>query len=130
MVEYRNKSGNFESFLPGSGLIVYRIDTTVNGNSNGPPDEVYIYRPGGTISVNGTSNNANFSASVGRTAINDSTNPVDFLQNGGIGGLKISNVTNADTTISFNVSFPLPCSPPAVQATAFSSSAITNFSME
>ncbi len=130
MVEYRNKSGTYESLLPGSGLIVYRIDTTINGNSNGPPDEVYLYRPGGTISVNGTTTIAHYSASVGRTAINDTTNPVDFLQSGGIGGLKIFNVTNADTTISFNVSFPSPCSPPTVQATTFSSSALTSFSMK
>ncbi|MFZ4401871.1 MAG: M6 family metalloprotease domain-containing protein [Bacteroidales bacterium] len=130
MLEYRNKSGTFESNLPGSGLIVYRIDTSVNGNANGPPDEVYLYRPGGTVTVNGNTNSAHFSSNDGRTAINDTTNPVCFLQNGGIGGLNISNITNADTTISFNVSFPLPCTPPTVQANTFISSAITNNSMK
>jgi len=129
MLEYRNKSGTFESSIPGSGLIVYRIDTTLNGNSNGPPDAVYLYRPGGTILVNGNTNSAHFSSNVGRTAINDSTNPSCFLQNGGIGGLNITNVTNADTTISFNVTFPLPCIPPTIQASTFTSSAISNFSM-
>lgn len=129
MVEYRNKSGLLETNIPASGLIVYRIDTTIKGNSNGPPDEVYIYRPDGTNTVNGNLNLANFSSSYGRTSINDSTNPSCFLQTGGIGGLNLSNVTDIDTTISFDITFPLPCNPPSNQATTFTSSAITSSSM-
>ena len=108
MVEYRNKSGTFETNIPGSGLIVYRIDTRVSGNSNGPPDEVYVYRPGGTTTVNGSPNNAFFSSAAGRTAINDATDPSSFLQNGSAGGLRISNVTAAGATISFTVTLPDP----------------------
>lgn len=50
VVEYRRKTGTFESSLPGEGLLVYRINTSRDGqgNAQGPPDEVYIYRPGGT----------------------------------------------------------------------------------
>lgn len=70
MVEYRKKSG-WDEKLPGSGLIVYRINTAANaknpeqaivkycsnrnrgrlthcGNMFGPSDEVYIFRPGVT----------------------------------------------------------------------------------
>jgi M6 family metalloprotease-like protein len=129
MVEYRYKAGIYESNIPGSGLIVYRIDTTIKGNSNGPPDEVYIYRPGGNMTVNGTLNNANFTSLYGRTSINDTTDPYCFLQTGGIGGLNLSNVTGIDTTISFDITFPLPCNPPSNQATTFTSSAITSSSM-
>ncbi|MFZ4402284.1 MAG: M6 family metalloprotease domain-containing protein, partial [Bacteroidales bacterium] len=130
MIEYRNKSGTFESNIPGSGLIVYRIDESVStGNRNGPPDEVYVFRPNGTISSNGTPSNAFFSSTVGRTAINDTTNPKCFLQNGTKGGINISNVSTAGTTISFNVTFPPPCNSPAIQASAFTSSALTNNSM-
>ncbi len=125
MVEYRNKTGTFESNIPGSGLIVYRIDTNENGNSNGPPDEVYVYRPGGTTTANGNPYSAHFSSSVGRTAINDLTNPSSFLQNGSAGRLDISNVTTAGTTISFDVTF---CTP-ATQATSFTTSTLTNNSM-
>ena len=60
MVEYRKKTGTFETNIPGSGLIVYRIDTRENGNAEGPPDDVYVYRPGGTLTNNGTPNNAFF----------------------------------------------------------------------
>ncbi|MFZ4399436.1 MAG: M6 family metalloprotease domain-containing protein [Bacteroidales bacterium] len=122
VVEYRKKAGIFESNIPGSGLLVYRIDDFVNGNSNGPPDEVYIYRPDGTNTINGNINNAFFSSTVGRTAINDYSNPNSFLQNSSLGGLNISNVGIADSIISFNVTFPLPCSQPSIQASSFSSS--------
>ncbi|MEI6696450.1 MAG: M6 family metalloprotease domain-containing protein [Bacteroidota bacterium] len=129
VLEYRNKSGTFEINVPGSGLIIYRIDTRVTGNASGPPDEIYIYRPDGTTAVNGNIYNANYSSTVGRTAINNFTNPSSFLQNGSIGGLNISNVTTAGTTISFNVSLPIICTPPSTPSTAFISSLITNASM-
>lgn len=107
VVEYRKKAGIFESSIPGSGLIVYRINTSYDGqgNSNGPPDEVYIYRPDGTTSTNGTPSNANFSSESGRTAINNATNPSSFLSTGSAGYLNISQVTSASNTISFTVGF-------------------------
>jgi M6 family metalloprotease-like protein len=118
VVEYRKATGTYEVNLPGSGLIVYRIDTRYNGNSTGPPDEIYVYRPGGTLSANGTPNTAFFSSTSGRTAINDATNPTSFLQDGTAGGLNISNVTAAGTTISFNVTFPaVPVAPVTNTAT-------------
>ena len=105
IVEYRNKtSSTFESSLPGTGLIVYRIDTWAgNGNASGPPDEIYIYRPGGTTSLNGNVSDANFSSNVGRVAINDSTNPSSFLADGSVGGLNICHVGAANATISFDI---------------------------
>ncbi|MCX6268591.1 MAG: M6 family metalloprotease domain-containing protein [Bacteroidetes bacterium] len=105
VVEYRKKTGTYEGTLPGSGLIVYRIDPTNTGNANGPPDEVYIYRPGGTPTANGNTSSAYFASGTGRTKINDLTNPSSFLQDGTPGGLDISNVTAADSTISFTVNY-------------------------
>jgi M6 family metalloprotease-like protein len=106
MVEYRKRTSTFENSIPGEGLLVYRINTPLSGNASGPPDEVYIYRPNGTNSVNGTINQANFSSNSGRTTINDSTNPSSFLADGSAGGLDISNVTAVDSTISFTVDSP------------------------
>jgi M6 family metalloprotease-like protein len=105
LVEYRKKTGTFENSLPGEGLLVYRINSSVDGagNRNGPPDEVYIYRPGGTTTANGTPINAPYSSNAGRTSINDSTNPSSFLSSGGAGGLNISNVGAIADTISFAV---------------------------
>ncbi len=84
IVEYRRTTGTFEASLPGSGLLVYRVNTAADGlgNRNGPPDELYTYRPGGTTSVDGTPDNAYCNSSVSRTVINDSTNPSSFLSSG------------------------------------------------
>ena len=103
VVEYRKKIGTYEGTLPGSGLLIYRIDTTLDGNAGGPPDGVYIYRPGGTLSNNGSPGIANYSAESGRTEMNDNTDPTSFLQDGTPGGLYLMNVTSADTVISFTV---------------------------
>jgi M6 family metalloprotease-like protein len=106
VVEYRRKAGTFESSIPGSGLLVYRINTAVNGNASGPPDEVYVYRPGGTYDVSGTVDSANYSSNVGRTSITDDTSPSSFLTNGSLGGLCIWGIGAAGDTISFKVGAP------------------------
>jgi M6 family metalloprotease-like protein len=105
VVEYRKKTngGTFEGNLYNEGLLVYRINTGYNGNANGPPDELYIYRPDGTTSLDGTPGLAPFSAQQQRTAINDGTNPSSFLTDGSPGGLTISNVGYYGDTISFDV---------------------------
>lgn len=103
VVEYRKKEGTFENSLPGSGLLIYRINPAYNGNANGPPDEVYLFRPNGTPTVNGDVNNANFNMNLGRTQINDNANPKSFLTNGSNGGLNINSIGADNATISFNV---------------------------
>ncbi|MDQ5986512.1 MAG: hypothetical protein CSYNP_02242 [Syntrophus sp. SKADARSKE-3] len=106
VVEYRKKTGTFEASLPGEGLLVYRINSMVDdksGNINGPPDEVYLYRPGGTAQVKGEPDNAAYSSTAGRTQINDSTSPSSFLANGGVGCLNLSNVGALGNTLSFDV---------------------------
>jgi M6 family metalloprotease-like protein len=84
IVEYRRQLGRYEVGVPASGLIVYRILDTyggsdVVGNASGPPDEMYVYRPGGNISSNGTVGSANFSSTVSRTAIHNYTNPQPWM---------------------------------------------------
>jgi len=105
VIEYRKAEGRFESSLPGNGLIIHRINASLNGNADGPPDEIYIYRPNGTTTVDGSIWSAHYSSNVGRTEINDATNPSSFLMDGSLGGLNISNIGSAGTTISFDVSF-------------------------
>ena len=116
VVEYRVKQGLYESTTPGNdnGLLVYRINTCCSGNAQGPPDEVYIYRPNGDADTNGNLGQAIFNEEVGRTKINDQTNPSGFLYPGNLGGgnfcndsdgcdggLYISNVGLPEETISF-----------------------------
>ena len=112
VVEYRHNSGTFESSLPGSGLLVYRINTVAGeGNADGPPDEVYVYRPNGTTTVNGSTSSAHFSMETGRTAINSTTNPTPFLSSGAAGGLELSQIGSAGATISFVLGNPIPGAP-------------------
>lgn len=105
VVEYRRKIGRFDNSLPGSGLIIYRINPAYNGNASGPPDEVYIYRPDGTTNRNGNPDNAYYSQQSGRIAINNNTNPKAFLTNGSDGDLSIDQISEAGNTISFRVNF-------------------------
>jgi M6 family metalloprotease-like protein len=114
VVEYRKRSFPFENGVPGDGLLVYRIRTGIRGNSCGPPDELYIYRPGGTLTLEGNSNIAYFASTTvpPRTAIDDTTNPSSFLSTGYPGGLSISNVGAPGDTISFTVTIEQPCSKP------------------
>jgi M6 family metalloprotease-like protein len=101
IVEYRKGEGLYESGLPGSGLLVYRINSLYDGNASGPPDEVYIYRPNGTVNNDGNVSSAHYGAHVNRTKINDETNPSSFLSNGNPGGLFIHQVGEPGETISF-----------------------------
>lgn len=107
VVEYRRRTGTFENSLPGSGLLVYRINNSYSGkgNASGPPDEVYVYRPNGTTTNNGNTSSAYFSSDVSRTMINNYTNPSAFLSNGSAGYLNISEIGSAGNTITFYVGF-------------------------
>ncbi|MCX6258263.1 MAG: M6 family metalloprotease domain-containing protein [Bacteroidia bacterium] len=109
VAEYRKITGTFESSLPNSGLIFYRINTNFDGQGNSNYDgstvldEVYVYRPFGTLSNNGTENNATFSSDYNRTVFNNTSNPSCFLSDGSAGGINISNITTAGSTISFTI---------------------------
>jgi M6 family metalloprotease-like protein len=108
ILEYRRKTGTFEVGLPGEGLIIKRIINGIEGNAGGPPDEMYVYRPGGTTTADGNLSNASFSSNVGRTFFNDATNPSAFLSSGLPSGLSISNIGSAGNTITFTILNELP----------------------
>ncbi len=104
VLEYRRKvPGTYENVLPASGILVYRINALYQGqgNASGPPDEVYIYRPGGTTSLNGNLNMAPFSMESGRRTINDDSNPSCFLSDGDPGGLYMHHAGACEDQISF-----------------------------
>ena len=124
VLEYRQQAGLYESNLPGTGLLVYRITPLYTGNSYGPPDEVYIYRPDGTNSMNGNPSSACFSSQTGRISIKDTTNPSGFLENGLPGGLMISDISYADSIISFTITISNTSAPTGFTATATNTSQI------
>lgn len=112
IVEYRKKEGVFENALPGSGLIVYRVNSNQEGNED-PPDEIWIYRPGSDNNQqNGDPLTAFYSAQSGRRELNEFTNPRPYMyasdsvwQNdtAPTGNLVITNVGTAGATISFTL---------------------------
>lgn len=108
IVEFRKKTGLYESKLPSEGMIIYRVDTRYRGNAQGPPDEVYVFRPGGTPEADGEINKANFSNTVARTDFSDVTNPAAFLQDGSPGGIFISNITWHGDSMTFTVTLDNP----------------------
>ncbi|MDD4309764.1 MAG: M6 family metalloprotease domain-containing protein, partial [Candidatus Cloacimonetes bacterium] len=118
VVEYRRRNASYGNSLPGSGLIVYRVTTSyqvgtitipLEGNSDGPPDEIYVYRPNGRPDFDGTVNSANLSRSVGRPSIYGSSDPDPWLYNATAtwridGNLMITDITeNTGSTISFTL---------------------------
>ncbi len=108
VLEYRKKTGRFDINVPGTGLIVYRVNTNHDGNADGE-DEIYVYRPQGYPTVDGIINSANYCLQEGRTGINSNTFPYGFLSEGMVdGGLQISNIGTAGDDISFQYGGTLP----------------------
>jgi len=106
MLEFRMKSGTFESSLPGSGLIIYRIDKSACcRNLNGPPDWIYIFRPGDSNSVNGNIDEANFDASAGRSTFQNTAYPACHLNTDSKDNISIENILVSGNTVSFDVRF-------------------------
>ena len=114
VVEYRKKIGIFENGLPGSGLIIYRINESCGGNMSGigyggKKDMFYVFRRDGSTSSNGYINDSNFSQTTDRTVFSNSTNPYGFIA--GVdyedyANIYIKNIReNPDGTLSFDVRF-------------------------
>jgi M6 family metalloprotease-like protein len=118
VLEYRDNTSLFETALPGSGLLVYRIDTRFDGNAsydpdNGVYDEVYLFRPGGSASVNGNLSIAHFSSNVGRDEFSSTTSAYPFFTDGTIdNNFRIYDITSAGSTISFTYGTSSECDPP------------------
>lgn len=107
VVEYRKKS-TFDSTVPESGLIVYRINpNTGNGNVNynGKTvlDELYVLRPGGSLTSDGNIALAAFSKESGRTALGGGAAQKPFYSDGTEANFSISNVSACGETISFTL---------------------------
>lgn len=118
LLEYRKQSmDNYEKNLPASGLLVYRIDPDNNGNSNGPPDEVYIFRENGTATINGKIFEAAFCAERQKTEINRYTNPALLTAAGGNLNINIYEIGSAGDSIVFKVDISGQNIPPTVRFT-------------
>lgn len=104
LLEYRKPCGNIDTMIPATGLLVYRLLLNVQGNSYGPPDELYIYRPNSNSNyIQGNLDSAALSQQNGFSSITESTVPSGFTSINAPGGLNLYDVGLAGETISFKV---------------------------
>lgn len=109
IIEYRKNDTKFESKLPGSGLIVYKVyqyklgENIVRpkGNAYGPPDEILINRKS-----NQDIKDVYLNKESGRQRIGYFENPL-LLNNGEDSGIRINNISEVGDTMTFNVSYAL-----------------------
>ena len=107
VVEYRKKEG-YDSSIPESGLLVYRINPNQSGGNvgyNGTTrlDEQYIFRPGGTTTADGNILQAALSQESGRTAIGGLVELKPFYSDGTMANFAIANVSACGETITFDL---------------------------
>jgi len=107
VLEYRDNTEQFETTLPGKGLIIYRIDERFNGNANydgiSTFDEVYLFRPGAdNDTTNGYPAQAFFSANANRTQFSPTSNPRPWLSGNVIDTtISITAIGTPGETITF-----------------------------
>ena len=110
LLEYRNKTHVYDTSIPNSGLLIYRINPDLTGNLNGKEaggveDEVYVYRYGGNINNDGNCDIASHYQGYGGLSFSDVSNPNDFFSDGTLGGVQISNFGTCGDSITFKVRF-------------------------
>lgn len=107
VVEYRKKEG-YDSSIPASGLIIYRINPKFSGGNvgyNGTTrlDEQYIFRPGGSTTSDGNISQANFSQESGRTSFGGLATEKPFYSDGTTANFAIANISSCGETLSFEL---------------------------
>ena len=110
VLEYRRKTGTFESSVDGSGLIIYRVNERENntggdGYYGGEKDRLYVFRPNGSLTNDGVITSAFLSAQSGRNSFNNNSNPYCFVSNGSKGNIFIKNIKETNGKLSFDVRF-------------------------
>ena len=96
MIEYRgNENAGFDADLRNEGLIFYRVDTTQEGNDNGPPDEVFVLREG-----DGDVDDAYYDGTTGRTSFSE----FEFYNDTKDYGINVYNIKKENGCMSFDIS--------------------------
>ena len=110
VLEYRKRIGTYDYVLPYSGLIAMRINPDSTGNykglgPGGVNDEIYVFRPDGSTTSQGTLSQAVLSTEYGRDSFFNTSNPFCFISNGSLGNIFIKNISSCGDSITFDVRF-------------------------
>jgi len=129
-LEYRLQEGLYETYLPNTGLLVYRVDFDYfdEGNVSGyysttglPRDELFIFRPGISIDTlpiifpeidtegideDGDIDNAAISNNNTFNEMGNDTDVAMFYSDGSLIDIKIYNVLEHDGVITFDIYLP------------------------
>ena len=109
ILEYRFNNEPFDENGYGTGLVIYRVNEEATGNCYSYPkygiyDELYVFRPNGSVENVGQLGNSYYSIESGRLSFNPSTNPYPFLSDGTLDDLNISIVSMTGSEMSFQYS--------------------------
>jgi M6 family metalloprotease-like protein len=108
LLEYRQRTDDvYEQNLPGSGLIATRINSLMSGNAQynakDTLDEIYVLRPGGSVTSNGSINSANLSGKVGgQSALSKNHETKPFFSNGTLADFLIYDIVDFGDSIQFS----------------------------
>ncbi len=107
LMEYRDKSNQWDASLPYGGVLVYRVNPGMHGNTGASDKyEMYVFRPYGSTSVVGTVGKAPLGEETGRTSFgtaNDADYP--FYSDGSRANFSVSNVKKCTEGMSFDIKF-------------------------
>lgn len=102
MVEYRDRNDMWDSSLPASGLLVYRVNPLVQGNL-GKSYELYVFRPNGSLSSAGLIKRAPLGSDTRRTSFGlADDNDYPFFEDGTRAYFSITDVRESDGRITFS----------------------------
>ncbi|MDE6666577.1 MAG: hypothetical protein K2K14_10415 [Ruminococcus sp.] len=116
-VEYRQQGKRYSDEMDvkiyGTGLVVYRVNTEVDGNFKENKDEIYVFRPEETALDTGEGNL--FSSNYGGENAPDSVGSLDWnaditdgalvYSNGTNSGIRISDIMMNEESLTFSVEF-------------------------
>ena len=119
VVEYRKPGTDYDSYMQGSGLVIYRVKEGRRGNMQGPPFGIYVFRQGDSM-LDGhekadyelLKSSSWFSQESGRTTFGNASAEAGLGGNaltysdGTNSGIVIKNIGSAEgDTISFDIEF-------------------------
>lgn len=119
VVEYRKTGTDYDSYMQGSGLVIYRVKEGRRGNMQGPPFGIYVFRQGDSMlddhekaDYELLKSSSWFSQESGRTTFGNASAEAGLGDNaliysdGTNSGIVIKNIGSAEgDTISFDIEF-------------------------